>query len=339
MKHLHFVLFILIPILGFSQDKNIRNLVFEGAGIKGIAYAGVVEAFEKEHLLDDIEKVGGTSAGAIVAMAIALGYTSEEIKNEVFSTNFNQFNDGGVPFFGGMSRFKKYYGWYKGEKFTRWLEKLIQKKTQNADICFKDLRAKGFKDLYLTATCLNQQKLVILSHETYPNMKIKDAIRISMSIPLYFQAVFVDKNGGLVKRPKDKKGLDIFVDGGIIGNYPIHIFDSFVADSLNRKQRITNYQTVGIRMDTEAQINRDNQNQELEPQKIDNLPDYISAFYIFIIENLNRQQLSEEDWKRTISVSSADISPRLKKLSTAQKATLMQNGRERTILFLKAPPQ
>lgn len=270
-------------------------------------------------------------------MAIALGYTSEEIKNEVFSTNFNQFNDGGVPFFGGMSRFKKYYGWYKGEKFTRWLEKLIEKKTQNADICFKDLRAKGFKDLYLTATCLNQQKLVILSLETYPNMKIKDAIRISMSIPLYFQAVFVDKNGGLVKRPKDKKGLDIFVDGGIIGNYPIHIFDSFVADSLNRKQRIANNQTVGIRMDTEAQINRDNQNQELEPQKISNLPDYISAFYIFIIENLNRQQLSEEDWKRTISVSSADISPRLKKLSTAQKATLMQNGREQTTLFLKAP--
>ena len=51
MRHLHFVLFILTPILGFSQDKNIRNLVFEGAGIKGIAYAGVVEAFEKEHLL------------------------------------------------------------------------------------------------------------------------------------------------------------------------------------------------------------------------------------------------------------------------------------------------
>ena len=39
------------------------------------------------------------------------------------------------------------------------------------------------------------QELVILSNETYPKMKVKDAVRISMSIPIYFQAVFVDSIG------------------------------------------------------------------------------------------------------------------------------------------------
>ena len=42
-----------------------RNLVFEGGGVKGIAYAGAVAVLEDKGILPGIRRVAGTSAGAI----------------------------------------------------------------------------------------------------------------------------------------------------------------------------------------------------------------------------------------------------------------------------------
>ncbi len=42
-----------------------RKLVFEGGGVKGIAYVGAMEILEENQILQNIHRVGGTSAGAI----------------------------------------------------------------------------------------------------------------------------------------------------------------------------------------------------------------------------------------------------------------------------------
>ena len=76
-----------------------------------------------------------------------------------------------------------------------------------------------------------------------------------------------------------------------------------------------NKQTLGIRIDSDAQIKSDAGSKELVPLEIRNLQDYVSAFYILALENLNRSQLQSADWERTISVSSAGITPRVKRLS------------------------
>src|SRR5688572_31969488 len=68
-----------------------RNLVFEGAGLRGIAYVGAVEMLDSLGVLQNIERVGGTSAGAIIALAIALRYTPDEMKEMVSKINFNKF--------------------------------------------------------------------------------------------------------------------------------------------------------------------------------------------------------------------------------------------------------
>ena len=194
-KFFAFALFSFLSFAASAQEKSIKNIVFEGAGIRGIAYCGAIHELENRGMLPLIEKVGGTSAGAITALCVSLGYSSDEIAGLLYSTNFSKFNDGKFFFAGGINRMNKYFGWYRGEKFVKWLEKIIVKKTGNADISFEELYKKGFKDLYITATILNAQKLVVLSRKTYPRMKIKDAVRISISIPLYFEAVFIDKEG------------------------------------------------------------------------------------------------------------------------------------------------
>ncbi len=332
-------LFFLLVLLStnpvsYAQKFNYENLVFEGAGIRGIAYAGVIKILEAEQIMPQIRKVGGTSAGAITALMVSIGYTADEIERIIAATKFQKFNDGRYFFIGGISRVNRRYGWYRGERFTRWLETLIEQKTGNKDITFAQLQQRGYKDLYVTATSLSQQKMVVLSADHFPDMKVKDAVRISMSIPLYFQAVFIDSMGNIYQKPRRDKVLDVMVDGGIMGNFPIHIFDSLVIDAHQKTSRRANPKTLGVRIDSEAQIKNDAIDQKLAPYKIETFGDYIGSFYNIILENLNRQSLTNEDWSRTISVSSVGIAPKIRKLSQEEKNRLVQSGAQNTIRFL-----
>ena len=51
------------------------GLVLSGGGIRGVAHIGMLQALDEHRLLDDIQMVGGTSAGAIIGAMFALGYT------------------------------------------------------------------------------------------------------------------------------------------------------------------------------------------------------------------------------------------------------------------------
>ncbi|WP_282783971.1 hypothetical protein [Phaeodactylibacter xiamenensis] len=63
------------------------------------------------------------------------------------------------------------------------------------------------------------------------------------------------------------------------------------------------------------------------------MKEYIEAFYVLTLENLNRSQISAEDWERTISVSSVGISPRIKRLKTEEKERLMNSGEKAVIKY------
>jgi len=314
---------LLFPVLAFqlmySQPAPaIKNLVFEGAGVRGIAYCGAVQEMESKKMMDGIERVGGTSSGAIIALTISLGYSGKEIENIISKSNFKKFNDGGFFFIGGINRLNKYFGWYKGKKIGKWLEKIIKEKTGNENITFEELHQKGFKDLYITGTSLNKQRAVVFSYESYPKMKVKDAVRISVSIPLYFEPVYIDSSGKTFDHPKLKQGFDMMVDGGVLENFPIHIFD---------KQQPDLY-TIGFRIDHEPQIKNDKGDKTLAEMPIDDLKQYFGAFYNIVIENLNRQQLTITDWQRTVSISDGDVLPKVRKLSKEEISILIENGRK-----------
>jgi NTE family protein len=292
--------------------------VFEGAGIRGIAYCGAIQEMEAKNLMGNIEKVGGTSSGAIVAMMLSLGYTGKDIETLISKTKFKKLNDGGFFFIGGISRIKRYFGWYKGRKAEKWLGEIIERKTGNADITFEELYQKGFKDLYITGTSLTKQKAVIFSQETFPNMKARDAVRISISIPLYFEPVFVDSSGKIIYHPKQTQGLDVFVDGGIVENFPIHIFDKDKPDM----------NTIGFRMDHDSQIESDKLKRTLAEMEIGSLNEYFKAFYSIVIENLNRQLLTDIDWQRTVSISDGNVQPRVRKILKKEINILINNGKK-----------
>lgn len=322
------LLILFVALANLVNGQHYSNIVFEGAGIRGIAYSGVVSELDARGIRSEFQHVAGTSAGAITALLFSLGYTGEEMEQIISSTKFQQFNDGKWLVFGGIYRMKNKFGYYRGERFAEFIGQLVANKTGDANATFSDLRQQGYPNLYVTGTCLNKQTLTVFSVESYPEMKVKDAVRISMSIPLYFEAVLIDEYGNVVSDPDDPAAYDVYVDGGLTGNFPIWIFDN------DAECEGGNPKTLGVRIDSSEQIKQDQLDQTLIQLPIYSFHTYISALYLYINENLNRPPLTETHWTNTISVSSVGIGPKIKKLSFEEKSRLVTSGKAAATAFL-----
>ncbi len=64
----------------------IKNLVFQGGSVKGIAYPEAIKALGEQKDISKLERVAGTSAGAIMALLMALGFEHAAITK---LTNFD----------------------------------------------------------------------------------------------------------------------------------------------------------------------------------------------------------------------------------------------------------
>jgi NTE family protein len=95
-----------------------RNLVFEGGGVKGIAYVGAMQVLAQRGVLTDVRRVGGASAGAINALILALGFDPAEQKAILESADFSRFMDDSFFVISDIRRLATEFGWYKGD-FSR----------------------------------------------------------------------------------------------------------------------------------------------------------------------------------------------------------------------------
>jgi NTE family protein len=307
-------------------QQQYKNLVLEGGGVRGFAYVGAMMTLDSLGILNNIERVGGTSAGAIQATMLAIGYTPAEIAKEIESIPLKQFNDGNIA--GGIGRLRRRFGFFKGEKITAWVSNLIAKKTGDADITFMQLHeqrsSKHYKELYITGTDLSYRCLQVFSYETFPNMRIRDALRISFSIPLYFEPVYIDGDGH-IETDKNKPGLHLMVDGGLLSNYPIHIFDSsrYYACS-GADIGCINKETLGLLLDKPGQLNY-HKGGKNNPLFIYSLNEYISAVYKTVIDRPNPDN---PGFNRTITINDLGLNGRVRKLPQSTINMLVESGKQ-----------
>ena len=323
----------MVLVTGNTYAQQYKNLVLEGGGIRGIAFTGALKVLEDKQVLPQIEKVAGTSVGAIVGALISVGYSSGELRDIMFDLKVQTFNDGEGFFIGGQKRLRNHYGWYKGDELENWMGELIRRKTGNSDLSFQQLhdmrmQNSSYKDLYVTSTNLTLQRAETFCHTTMPDMKIKTAVRISASVPLYFSATFLDNTGNIVKHPALSKNHQVYVDGGILQNYPIEMFDSSTYGGVAPGEHTVNHKTLGLKLERPEQISHYNSHSDIAPYNINSLKNYVGALYNIVIENLNRKQSYQDECFRTVYISTNNISAKVKKVSVHQKQLLYDNGRE-----------
>lgn len=186
------------------------NCVFGGGGVRGICYIGAVKAIEEFNI--KLNKIAGSSVGAVFAMLYAVGYSADEIKDFFMEFNFNMFRDINIHIFDGDVSLSK------GEIFLDWLREKIEKnfygdsykKGENNPVRFKDIET----DLSILTLDINTYTPYIFSKENTPDEEIAKAVRISAGMP------------GLMKPIQENE--KILVDGDLIKTRPaFKIYDSF----------------------------------------------------------------------------------------------------------------
>ncbi len=321
------------------MNYHFKNLVFEGGGVKGIAYAGAMKALEERDILQRVRRVGGTSAGAINALLTGLGCTPDEVMEILWDLDFNKFLDDSWGIIRDAERLISRYGWYKGEFFKKWIAGIISDKTGSPETTFFDIETKaksrGFKSMFFIGTNLSTGFAEIYSAETAPQLPVADAVRISMSIPLFFTAVRNSRN-------------DVLVDGGMLNNYPVKLFDRlryiesgnytetdyyFKDNSLLPDDRgpgteyVFNRETLGFRLDTKEEISVFRDGQEPVHRDIDGFFDFTGALINTVIEAQQNSHLHSDDWARTIYIDTLGVKTTDFGISGSKKEALVESGR------------
>jgi NTE family protein len=210
------------------------DLVLEGGGVKGIglvgAYASLSEAGYAFH------RVAGTSAGAIVGALIAAGMPPDDLQRVMRSVDYGRFEDEGfldhlgLVGKGASILFEK--GIYEGQYLVEWLDGLLLGLGKRT---FGDLRIddpgsslppeRAYRLVVMTSD-VTRGELIRLpwDYAKYgleaDDQLIADAVRASMSIPFFYEPVRFHGRG-----PNGKPLTSYMVDGGMLSNFPIEVFD------------------------------------------------------------------------------------------------------------------
>lgn len=324
-----------IPALAQAQTPLYTNLALEGGGIRGIAYAGAFKVLKEKGVLQNIENVAGSSAGAIAGLMLAVNYSPEEIDSMLKSLPFEKFNDGRGGLLGKYKRIKRKFGIYKGDAFEKWVRDMVAAKTGNADLTFMQLHQlkladKKHRDLYCTGTNISRQRLEIFSYQTTPDFPIATAVRISGGIPLYFAPIALDDSLHRIEKGDTSSFINYYADGGMICNYPISMFDTCedAGNPLLCNKLKFNPQTLGIKLEREEQIKAFLSNStEIPPYDPKNIGEFLNAFTNLTMETMERKYPGmKNEFGRSIYISYGNINPRIKKMSDENKQLLFDNG-------------
>jgi hypothetical protein len=124
--------------------------------------------------------------------------------------------------------------------------------------------------------------------------------------------------------------INYYVDGGMLCNYPICMFDTCETTSnpLLCNTVKFNTQTIGIKLERPQQIDSLNQNSiKIPSYNINNLSEYLTAFTNLLMETLSRKYPNLENEKgRTIYVSQGKINSQIKKTKSIDKIILYNSG-------------
>ena len=170
-------------------------------------------------------------------------------------------------------------------------------------------------------------------------MLFRSAVRISGGVPLYFTPIALNDSLQKIKFGDTTSYINYYVDGGMLCNYPVSMFDSCThgAMPLLCNALVFNTETIGIKLERKEQIDNYLKNSiEIPPYQPKKISDYLAAFTNLLTETMARKYpglLNEKG--RTIYIDYGKVNPKVKKVSTKNKRMLYENGQAAVLQFFE----
>jgi len=214
-------------------------------------------------------------------------------------------------------------------------ERMIQQKTGIAYCTFAELHQLRmqnpdvYKDLYVTGANISREQVEIFSYETTPDDIISDALRISLSIPGFFECHSRHKkhNGARIKISDD-----LFVDGALTDKYPLWVFDRvkyLPHGNPMSEEIIQNPYTLGFRLVDSEKL--EVYTGHSEPKPVKNPKDGMSYLWR-ILSTINHKQEADhrrnDELNRTIYIDHMGIPAIQFDLNPIKQQALIAKGRE-----------
>lgn len=186
------------------MNLNFDTLVLAGGGVKGFNILGSLFYLNKMGYLHNIRKYIGTSIGYIIIILLVCDYEPLEILTEFIKNKY-------------MKRIKivNFLQMVNGKGLINFdiisgiVTELLRKKNIDPKITLSELY--NMKGLLIYGVTFNFTRLEeeIICHDTFPNLTILDAIRMTSNIPIVFDKFIYNNN--------------IYFDGFISNNFAINL--------------------------------------------------------------------------------------------------------------------
>lgn len=286
--------------------------VFEGGGVKGIAFVGAI-CYLEEHGYK-FERVAGTSAGSIISALLAAGYTGEELRKIMMMTNFSKFKQKNIlntiPLLGNILNLVVNKGMYNNSRIESWISDLLKKKGKTK---FKHVYRNGEFKLKIIVSDVTKKELIILPDDLSKfgidpmEFEIAKAVTMSASIPFYFYPYVL----------KYQNKFSYIVDGGLLSDFPIWIFDV---------EGIPRWPTFGFELVS---------NKELRPNRRKGFIPYAMDVITTPIEKNENIYVKDKNSVRVIKIPVFNISATDFNLSRKESLLLFNSGYNSANEFLQ----
>ena len=296
------------------------DAVLQGGGVKVIGLVGALTVAEERGY--QWVNVAGTSAGALVASLLAAGYPARELASILEELDFSLFRDPGplgrIPLAGPLLALLLTKGMYRGDYLEEWVrEKLAARGVRT----FADLILPGEKDerfrfkLQVIAADVSRGRMLVLPQDIAAygvkpeSLDVARAVRMSASLPFFYRPVKE------VYRSTGRPCVSYIVDGGLLSNFPVWLFDVAGAPP---------WPTFGFML-VDPQYGR--------PQRIRGPVSLAGALVSTMLEAHDARYLEEADRVRTIRIPTCGVRTTDFDISPEKRRELFAAGRKAAQAF------
>ena len=267
-------------------------------------------------------------AAPITACLLAAGYTGEElIPILTEEMEFDKFMDEGmldkIPLIGKIASAVFEKGIYEGDYFEDWMEEKLQAKGVETFASFMD--DSGRSRLKLIASDVTRREMVVLPDDLPKygidpaHFSVAHAARMSMSIPYFFEPVELTVQMPYTDDKQRKRRKCFIVDGGLLSNFPVWLFDAKEGD-------VPRWPTYGFKL---QEPDSDKPSPSKWPHQ------FIMSLISTMMDAHDAAYISQANFERTIGIPTMGIQTTQFDLSAEDKNLLLRSGQEAAIRFFE----